>query len=426
MKIFSLIQTALILFAIVFISSCSKSGSNPPPKDPGVTFAVTSLSISTGPYATSVTITGVGFSATAANNKVSFNGHDAVVDISSSTKIITSVPLGAGTGNISVTVDGKTVSGPVFTYQVAQVVSPFAGGSKSGAADGNGASASFFQPSALATDAAGNIYVADANNSLIRKITPDGTVTTIAGSSNGYADGKGTAAEFSNPAGIAVDAAGNIYVSDNTRIRKITPDGTVSTFAGNNSNQPVDGTGAGASFSHVIGLVVDGSGNLFVADQGAGHIRKITSVGVVTTIYGGTDIDPYQLVLDKLGNIYAADLSGNRIDKVTQSGSLTVFAGTGNVIGGEIDGTGSGASFYKPSGLAIDGNGDFLVIDSGNGLIRQITPAAVVTTFGGRSGSNQYGTITAANFIAIQGITVDGNGNIYFTVQNEIRKISMQ
>jgi sugar lactone lactonase YvrE len=200
----------------------------------------------------------------------------------------------------------------------------------------------------------------------------------------------------------------------------------VSTLAGNGHNQATDGTGAAASFGRPLGLAIDGSGNLFVADQGSESIRKVTPSGIVTTIYRSTDIDPYQLVLDKTGNIYVADVSANKIKKVTQNGVSTTFAGSGEIIGGALDGTGSGASFLHPSGLTIDGSGNLLVLDSGNGLIRQITPAAVVTTFGGRNGSNLYGPITTASFSGVEGITVDGSGNIYLTVQNEIRKISMQ
>jgi sugar lactone lactonase YvrE len=329
-----------------------------------------------------------------------------------------------------VTVNGSTATGPVFTYQVALVVTSVAGANLTfGSADGKGAAASFNQPNGLTTDAAGNVYVADEGNNLIRKITPDGTVSTLAGSGqSGHADGTGSAASFGKPAGVAVDASGNIYVADsfNYLIRKVTPSGVVSTIAGNSSNQPANGQGTAASFSRPLDVAVDGSGNIFVADQGAGQIRKITSSGLVTTVYGGNSLDPYQLAVDKSGNIYAADGTGNNIKKITQSGVMTIFAGNNNIIGGDIDGTGTGAAFYMPLGLTIDGNGNLFVVDSGNGLIREITPAAVVTTIGGRSPVNQYGPVTQAVLSGVQGIAVDANGSIYFTYGNEIRKISMQ
>lgn len=421
----------LVLFITILFSACSKSSSNPGPKGGGTTLAITSLSANSGPYTTTVTITGTGFSTTAANNQVIFNGHTALVQDASSTQIRTSVPLAAGTGNVTVTVNGATATGPVFTYQVALVVTSVAGVSNTfGSADGKGAAAAFNQPFGLSCDAAGNVYVADEYNNLIRKITPDGTVSTLAGGGPGaHTDGTGSAASFGRPSDVAVDASGNVYVADemNLLIRKITPSGVVSTLAGNGSNQPRDGQGAAASFAGPLGVAVDGSGNIFVADlAGAGQIRKITPAGLVTTVYSGSSLNPWQLAVDKSGNIYVTDGNGNSIKKITQSGVMTVFAGNNNIIGGDIDGTGTGAAFYLPLGITIDGNGNLFVIDTGNGLIREVTPSAVVTTIGGRSPVNQYGPVTQAVLSGVQGIAVDTNGNIYFTYGNEIRKISMQ
>ena len=425
----SLSPVLFVLFIAVLFSGCSKSGSNPSPKNTGSKVTVASLSTSTGPYTTIVTITGTGFSTAAANNQVTFNGHTAIVQAASSTQLLTTVPLAAGTGAVTVTINGTTATGPIFTYQVAQVVTPFAGSGHSGSADGKGAAATFNQPNGLATDAAGNVYVADQENNLIRKITPDGTVSTLAGSGqSGHDDGTGVTASFNNPQGVATDAAGNVFVADsyNYLIRKITSSGVVSTIAGNSSSQPANGQGTAASFSRPSDVVVDGSGNIFVADQGAGQIRKITSAGLVSTVYSSGDLNPYQLAVDKLGNIYAPDPTDNDIKKISQSGVLTRFAGNGNIIGGDIDGTGTGAAFYQPIGIAIDGNGNLFVVDKYNGLIREITPAAVVTTVGGRGATNPYGPVAHAILFGVQGIAVDTGGNIYFTSDNEIRKISMQ
>lgn len=431
MKKLLLLEIALTLGTFFSISGCSKSGSNPHPSNNYITLSVTSLDVNSGPYYTRVTITGTGFSTDHTQDQVFFNGHAATLEAVSATTIIADVPLAAGTGNLTVTVNGKTATGPVFTYQTAQVVSFVAGRfNTTGSADGLGGSATFSQPTGLASDATGNIYVADEGNNLIRKITPDGTVTTVAGTGHqGSQDGPALSASFSGPHALVVDASGIVYIADrlNRLIRKLTPDGQVSTLAGNISiNQAVDGSGSAASFGGPLGLALDASGNLFVADQGAGLIRKVTPAGVVTTVYSGNSINPYSLVIDKDGNIIITEATGNNLDKITQGGVFSVFAGSNSIIGGSIDGTGSAAGFYRPNGLAIDANGIIYVVDSGNNWIRRVTPTAVVTTFGGRSPINPYGALASVSFIGVNGITLDPTGNIYIIANNEIRKISVQ
>ncbi|MEZ0184747.1 NHL repeat-containing protein, partial [Flavobacterium oncorhynchi] len=309
-------------------------------------------------------------------------------------------------------------------------------GSTDGFADGTGTQAKFSYSNGVAIDASGNVYVADQSNHKIRKITPLGEVTTLAGSTSGDADGTGTAARFYNPAGIAVDASGNVYVADqsNHKIRKITPAGTVTTLAGSTEGF-ADGTATTAQFSNPSGVVVDALGNLYVAEQSNHKIRKITPGGEVTTLAGstrgfedgiGTQAKfnlPVGVAADASGNVYVADALNNRICKITQSGEVTTLAGGTS---GFADGAGSAAKFIWPNGVAVDALGNIYVADRGNHKIRKITPSGEVTTLAG-SGAQGFadGTGTGAQFSIPSGVAVDALGNVYVTDMTnfKIRKI---
>ncbi|WP_091152189.1 T9SS type B sorting domain-containing protein [Mucilaginibacter pineti] len=268
----------------------------------------------------------------------------------------------------------------------------FAGNSNSGNADGSGASASFNNPRGLTIDAAGNIYVADRNNNLIRKITPTGTVKTITGF--GYVDAAGNSVNLSSPSGLTVDAVGNIYVAaeGDNQIKKITPSNIVTTLAGNGSIGSDDGVGLAAYFHQPLDVTVDADGNVFVADIDNNAIRKITPGGVVTTFAGGSsgyvdDIGtaakfkgPSGLVIDALGNVYVADLFNHVIRKITPAGKVTTFAGIGGQQG-EEDGPVANATLNYPYKLAIDVAGNIYASEANGGnRIRKITPSGIVST----------------------------------------------
>jgi hypothetical protein len=209
-----------------------------------------------------------------------------------------------------------------YMETVVWTTSTIAGSGSPGFADGVGSLAMFISPTGVALDSFGNIYVADSRNNRIRKIEASGVVTTIAGKYLGFVDGTGTNARFYNPTGITVDLVGNVYVSEQYQnsIRKITTSGVVSTLAGGNSGY-ADGTGSNAKFNSPLGVSVDSSGNIYVADSGNARIRKITSTGLVTTFAGsgipgladgeGTNSkfkSPYGVAVDMYGNIYVADI----------------------------------------------------------------------------------------------------------------------
>jgi len=300
-----------------------------------------------------------------------------------------------------------------------------------GGADGPANVARFYQPADAVFDSGGNLFV--TNWSTIRKITPGGTVSTFAGTAGtwGSADGTGAAARFLNPHGIAVDSADNLYVSDlqNSTIRKITPGGVVTTFAGSaGQHGAVDGTGSAARFYSPAGIVMHPSGDLYVADYGNQIIRRITPDGAVTTFAGTAGEEgssdgtgsaarfryPLGLDVDASGDLYVADYGNFTIRKITVPGAeVTTVAGVANSVG-STDGTGSAARFYAPGDLAVYG-GDIYVVDGGNGLLRRMTPAGEVTTIAGsaRSYAHVEGTGSFARFWNPIGIASDGNGNFY-------------
>ena len=295
------------------------------------------------------------------------------------------------------------------------IVETLAGTGTAGFMDGTGSVAQFNYPRGVAVDSVGNVYVAVKNSHRIRKITSGGVVTTLAGTgTQGFMDGAGNVAQFNYPRGVAVDGLGNIYVADtdNNRIRKITPGGVVSTFAGTGTAGNMDGAGNVAQFRAPQGVAVDGLGNIYVADTGNHHIRKITSGGVVTTLAGTAS--PAGVVVDVSGNVYVTDANNHRIRKITSGGVVSTLAGTGTA--GNTDGAGNVAQFNEPSGLAVDSSGFVYVADKDNHRIRKITPSGVVSTLAGTGTQGDMdGVGNIAQFNEPRGVAVDSVGNVYVT-----------
>jgi len=319
----------------------------------------------------------------------------------------------------------------------AWMVTTLAGSGTAGSADGTGTAAQFSGPRGVAVDSSGNVYVADTLNNRIRKITPEGVVSTLAGSTSGFADATGTAAKFDRPQGVAVDSSGNVYVADysNNRIRKITSAGVVTTLAGDRAEGDANGTGTAARFHSPSGVAVDSSGNVYVADRSNHRIRKITPEGVVSTLAGtatpghvdtrGTEAKfnfPERVAVDSSGNVYVADTNNHRIRKITPEGEVTTLAGSTR---GFADGAGTKAWFDEPIGVAVDSSGNVYVADSYNHRIRKITPAGVATTLAGSTADSADGTGTAAKFHSPIGVAVDSSGNVHVADSNNhrIRKI---
>jgi len=329
---------------------------------------------------------------------------------------------------------GQTLAEIILTGENARV-STLAGSGIQGFADGTGTAAQFYKTEGVALDSLGNVYLADSYNNRIRKVTPSGVVTTFAGSGiSGYADGTGTAAQFSYPQGVAVDSLGNVYVVDSIRIRKVTPEGLVSTLAGSTSGY-ADGAGTVAKFNAPTGVAVDSLFNVYVVDSN--RIRKVTPAGVVTTL-AGTGIAGYAdgagtvakfnapigVAVDSSGNVYVVDKWNHRIRKVTRVGEVTTLAGSGAA--GYADGAGATAKFNYPQGVAVDSSGILYVGDASNNRIRKVTPEGLVSTLAGSTSGYADGAGATAKFNYPQGVAVDSSGNVYVAdaSNNRIRKVT--
>lgn len=429
------LKPLILILAMAFaVTSCSSDDDTP--TQPTPTATVNNISPVSGPKGTVVTISGNHFGSNTNNIKVFFNNMEAAVQTVSNTEITVTVPPRAYTGMVKVIVNSTEIIAHEFEYIISEFqVSTFAG-STNGFADGTGIDAQFDYPRGITIDNAGNFYITDTGNHKIRKITPNGTVSTIAGSIEGDADGTGTNAQFNAPEGIAIDSQGNLYIADrdNNKIRKITPNGAVTTLAGNTAGY-ADGTGADAQFYGPTGITVDNQDNLYVADNNNNKIRKVTQNGVVSTVAGNNSGDtdgtgtnaqfngPQEITADSQGNLYIADSGNHKIRKINSSGEVTTIAGS---IEGNADGTGIDAQFATPLGITLDSQGNLYIADSYNHRIRKITPSGLVSTIAGSSPGYTDGTGASAQFYFPLKIIIDSQDNLYVSDRNnnKIRKIT--
>jgi sugar lactone lactonase YvrE len=322
------------------------------------------------------------------------------------------------------------------------VVSTLAGkGGFEGSANGTRSAARFRYPMGIAVDRNGYVYVADSGNHAIRKISPSGVVSILAGSGSlmkyGHLNGKGTAARFHNPQGVAVNASGIVFVTDNATVRKITAAGVVSTLAGTPGiDSHTDGTGAGAQFSNPSGICADAAGYLYVADAAA--VRVVSPAFVVTTLAGpgagnNEGSGPAArfsglsgCVVDATGLVYVVDSGNHRIREITPAGVVSAYAGEASA--SNEDGVGRAANFNRPQRCALDSSGNLYVADTNNHTLRKVTPAGVVTTLAGLAGmsGSADGTGSNARFSSPLGVAVDSSGYVYVADNGNhtVRKVS--
>lgn len=433
--------------------SCSKStDSNNPnnnntgnPNSDTATIRITSINPTHGPANTIDTISGQNFNKISVLDSVSINGKRVTLISKTAEKIIVQIPTRTGTGNIEIWYQGKLVQGPVFNYDSLLVVTTIAGSTEAASVNGQGINARFNNPQGIAVDLSGNIYVADSN--AIRKISPSGNVTTLAGSLTGYGsymDGVGTEARFCNTWGLAMGTDSFLYVGDhyNYRIRKVSLSGVVTTLAGiswwNNNSGPlggqIDGNSTIATFNSPAGIAVDNQNNVYVADLNNHKIRKITAGGLVSSYAGGGYYNygfmdgaaatslfrtPHSVAIDPSGNLFVSEWENHRIRKITPNGIVsTMFGPLEPLLTGYT-------SLFLASALATDKYGNlFFAIPVG---IIKVSPNGSIIRYATGGIGDMDGPVQIATFRSINDIVVDNNtGNLYLTDKYKIRKIEWQ
>jgi sugar lactone lactonase YvrE len=359
------------------------------------------------------------------------------------------------------------------------------GGCGDSAAPGSATTASLNAPSGVAVDGSGNVYISDQSDNKVREVTPAGAISTIAGtgtacspSTNACGDnagpGSATSAKLNSPGGVAVDVSGNVYIADDNdqRVRKVTPAGAISTIAGNGTScptptsacgdNPAPGSATSANLRLPSGVAVDGSGNVYIADQANQKVREVTPTGAISTIAGngtpcptptGTCGDsatagsatatatlniPNGVAADGSGNVYIADQNDHKVREVTPAGAISTIAGSGTACAtpttacGDSTAPGSapGADLNHPNGVAVDGSGNVYIADFSDHKVRRVKPGGAITTIAGngtqcasRPNCGDGGAATSANLFNPHGVAFDTAGNVVVADQadQEIR-----
>ena len=357
-----------------------------------------------------------------------------------------------GSGNLYI---ADTFSHRIRKVSVAGTITTVAGGGASGSlGDGGPATnTSLSWPNGVAVDASGNLYIADTQHNRIRKVSPGGTITTVAGNGDWadfYGDGgPATSASLNQPLGVAVDASGNLYIAStyNNRIRKVSAGGTITTVAGNGV-EGLSGDGGpatSASLDQPAGVAADAFGNLYIADTENSRIRKVSVGGTITTVAGmggrGFSGDggpatsaslygPYGVAVDAFGNLYIADTENRRIRKVSVGGTITTVAGNGGKGFSGDGGPATSASLYTPQAVALDASGNLYIADLNNNRIRKVSVGGTITTVAGDGqvrSSGDGGPATSASLHWPSGVALDLAGNLYIADEgnNRVRKVSV-
>jgi sugar lactone lactonase YvrE len=439
--LYKLFAFAMWLFlSVIAVSSCSKKDNDKQPaqqpvKQPDKPVGpmppsklrpiITSIVPDSGTKGATIIINGIDFSTSAEKNKVTINGIVVPVIAATATSLTIKIPQGTGDGRILLRVS-NFVTASVNDFNYLYNVNTYAGSGETGFKDGAAADARFKDAFGVAVDALGNVYVADGSNNRIRKITPGGVVSTVAGTGNrGAKNGAKAAAEFDFPHGLAIGKNGTIYVADagNNMIRKISPDGIVSTLAGTGQAGFVNGPGNIAQFNFPADVVTDADGNVYVSDGANKRIRKITPAGVVSSLGDAVFGFPDGLTIDRDGTLYVADAGASVIRQVIKTGEIKIIAGTGER--GLTEGPAHRARFFGPESIAIDTAGNLYVSDLSNARIRMINLEDNVSTVAGSSRGFKNGTGPLAKFNEPGDIAIDAAGNIYVAdVRNSrIRKL---